>query len=1102
MAIVRSWHSPQPTDPTGPNPPDPPEVNLAPTAIIRSSTSFAENSTAGTQISTFAFTDPNPSDTTFDVAISGADASLFEWEDSSAVAVATLLRSSTGTASPGTVNYTITVTDSGGLSYQEAFAHTVTAAPAANLAPSAVGLTALTLAQGSTAGTSIAFINVTDPNSSDITFNYSLSGADSTLCSLSSTSGASGTVALRYAGGTLTVANPLDVTITVDDGALSLADDFEIEVDGTLAWNANDKHSDFTLSGSFSQTATRTGGTGVGNKIRSFNSFTSQKIYFEFTDSVIGGAAQRVGIAASTVSLTGDLGAATNTLGYQTSGTVRIDSDSNIVATIQARSASDVTACAIDFSAGKIWFKNLTDASNWNNSGTADPATGTEGISFTPGGLTWHIAYSTRTLSDAVLLNVGQAAFTGTEPTGFTAADGGGETPDPEDPPLEDAFYVSPTGSDLAAGGLATPVATLSKGFQLAAASGSTKVIYLRGNAGTHYVSSTISLTSSHNNIKLKAYPGERPRVSGGQLVTGFASIGSGKYSATLSGGHPGLGVTIGGITQWPARKGTYDPNEAQHTSAWYFCGAGGNGKTTFVYRGTDLSASDFVSGVTICEGAHSLRYSSSVAAVTAINTSTKVVTLSTAGTLNNQGIFRNLGDSATYRLFLNPTYLVNEGEFAYTGSALLVMPQNPSTFESDGVVVARLDNIITATGVSGFEAIGITFTDTKMAPNAVKGLGAISLRACTTAKIIGCRFFGVGQALDVSGGSGGSIAYNEAGYLGQGFVYFHDNNGSPTSWKVYRNSVHDTGLFGDKEKSGVFAQNAVSSINVAHNHFRFIARSAVQRQGSTGQTGWTIEYNRVWDTMLDTADGAALYSYSAGNRYDQQAIIRGNDIRRTKSLSTLKNGTWGPGYQFVTFIDYGIYTDGAASGHDISGNLIYDYGHAGCFDHGGNDNLWNNNFVIQTRGIPTGLGQLSAWRGLNNSASEGGTAVSASDYSRNISYAPVLTPFTRNHMDGPGTITRANNVVFRYVATGDTSSVVADPLFTDFSGGDFSLQASSPAFAEGIVDLECSKMGVDGWENGNHTTYPDIWTGTTAQTPNIPTGAFNPVSNVNLPTL
>jgi MYXO-CTERM domain-containing protein len=86
-------------------------------------------------------------------------------------------------------------------------------------------------------------------------------------------------------------------------------------------------------------------------------------------------------------------------------------------------------------------------------------------------------------------------------------------------PALAAEYYVSPTGSDSAAGSLAAPFATLSKANSTAAAG---DTIWVRG--GTYTITSQLVLsksgTSDSNRTKIWAYQGETPVLDASKYVT------------------------------------------------------------------------------------------------------------------------------------------------------------------------------------------------------------------------------------------------------------------------------------------------------------------------------------------------------------------------------------------------------------------------------------------------------------------------------------------------------------------------------------------------------------------------------------------------------
>lgn len=114
-------------------------------------------------------------------------------------------------------------------------------------------------------------------------------------------------------------------------------------------------------------------------------------------------------------------------------------------------------------------------------------------------------------------------------------------------PPAETGmatYYVSPSGSDSNNGSIGAPFLTLTKArdtvrTRISSSMTGDVTVFLRG--GVYQQTSTLALTSSDSgksgyNVLWKAYPGERPMVSGGVPVSGWTLHDSGKniWKATV----------------------------------------------------------------------------------------------------------------------------------------------------------------------------------------------------------------------------------------------------------------------------------------------------------------------------------------------------------------------------------------------------------------------------------------------------------------------------------------------------------------------------------------------------------------------------------------
>jgi hypothetical protein len=178
-------------------------------------------------------------------------------------------------------------------------------------------------------------------------------------------------------------------------------------------WNPSDKSANIGLTGG-NLTATSTG----AGAIRATNYISgTDKVFFSVT---YDGNQSAIGVGDSTASLSTQPGSdTTHSIAYRpqsASGDVYYNGSS--VATIGQATAGDVIYCCIDFANGKIWFAR--NAGNYNNSGTANPATNTGGITISVTGKLYPLWYAAAT-GTATTANFGASGFYRAAPSGFTS---------------------------------------------------------------------------------------------------------------------------------------------------------------------------------------------------------------------------------------------------------------------------------------------------------------------------------------------------------------------------------------------------------------------------------------------------------------------------------------------------------------------------------------------------------------------------------------------------------------------------------------------------------------------------------------------------------
>jgi hypothetical protein len=139
-------------------------------------------------------------------------------------------------------------------------------------------------------------------------------------------------------------------------------------------------------------TATMNSNSAVGGA-RSTSNKSSGKYYFEFTAVAPNGFADAVGIILSTGTFVDMQSNQLNTSEvYLDYNLGQIFSNSTPDGQIGLSSPGDVAGVAIDLDNRKAWFRR--NAGNWNNDGSANPATNTNGLTIASGSFAPAVVFS------------------------------------------------------------------------------------------------------------------------------------------------------------------------------------------------------------------------------------------------------------------------------------------------------------------------------------------------------------------------------------------------------------------------------------------------------------------------------------------------------------------------------------------------------------------------------------------------------------------------------------------------------------------------------------------------------------------------------------
>ncbi|WP_042695584.1 right-handed parallel beta-helix repeat-containing protein [Azospirillum sp. B506] len=605
----------------------------------------------------------------------------------------------------------------------------------------------------------------------------------------------------------------------------------------------------------------------------------------------------------------------------------------------------------------------------------------------------------------------------------------------------QQAFYVATNGNDSWSGRLAAPnadgtdgpFATLDRAQAAMRATG-IRDTYVRG--GTYAMARTVTLTAADNGVRIMAFPGETPVFSGGERVGGFTAIGGGLYAAATSA--TGLDLSVGGVRQKVAQTGDWTAGDAKSGWSVLEAAAGGASRTSLrIGAGDGAMAAVLAAGVqpgTMIQTFDTERLSDTIVGVASTDAASRTVTFT-------QGVKYALRSGGTYRLLNDDAFIRDAGEFAWQAETgrLVVKPQDPGALLSQGAVVARLGTLVALNGASGVTLQGLTFADTSWDGS------ALTLTDASGNSIAGNRFVNVGTGMTLTGSSANAIEANRMEHLGAGGIKVtYGSNGN----RISANSIDGIGEV-LKDVAGIQLYGASGTL-ISGNDIRNSTRYGISIKnwdGATVNTDTVVEYNRLYNTMTETADGGAIEMLGRSN-VDTRTTIRGNDIRTVGGLATDGSG-WLDRQK-----SFGIYLDDMANGVTVQDNFLQNTGWASVFIHGGDSNTVTNNFAtlsnprerfIRLEWVPSAgsIGLLS-----NNRVT--GNVISSTT---GVDYWEFWTP---------GSYTVTGNLLqgIRGLNGGDTLS---SGLFANPAAGDFRLGGGAAAalgLSLGIHDLDWGRMG------------------------------------------
>lgn len=425
---------------------------------------------------------------------------------------------------------------------------------------------------------------------------------------------------------------------------------------------------------------------------------------------------------------------------------------------------------------------------------------------------------------------------------------------------------------------------------------------------------------------------------------------------------------------------------------------------------------------------------------------------------------------------------LTDENEWYLDRNAgkLFYKPPQVLNVEETEIVAPRMTQLLRIQGKENYvEHLfleGLTFTDTDWTPNDLQryryGGGqksSIELSHTRHITIKDCTFTHLGgRTVGITDNSDNiQIISNNITHLGQAGIGINASSNN----LVVNNYISNCGLI-YKHVAGVGMGRNCRNNRVAHNHIEKMPRFGI----TTGGEKNIVEFNELFDTMRETSDGGAFYTFRGGRKAQRQTNdqIQFNFIRNVTGMKTTVGGKL-----LTPYHSYGIYLDGYASHTTVFGNLIQEAFLAAINLHGGRSNRVENNFLLncperqfqirpisngdplymednifrhnivvyQTPKSPLFYCPSSVWRK---------EILKECDFNlyweeRKTNLSQIKTPV--------GNFNEWRKMGF------DRNSLITDPLFMDQEQETYQLSSQSPAWELGIKSIPIGTIGIKGFD-------------------------------------
>jgi len=403
--------------------------------------------------------------------------------------------------------------------------------------------------------------------------------------------------------------------------------------------------------------------------------------------------------------------------------------------------------------------------------------------------------------------------------------------------------------------------------------------------------------------------------------------------------------------------------------------------------------------------------------------------------------------------------------------------------FRDRQIVAPVLDRIIhikgdvakaAATGHIHF--VGFTFKDTSYTPRIDSPYyppdAAIWIQNAHGCLIEDCRFTRLGgSAVNLVGDAQHTgFLGNTVQHVGQNGVFMVGEAGDnpfPKHNTVAGCTMRHIGLI-HKHVAGVYIGRRDPALAqepgnlIAHNLITDCPRYAIGIKMNQGNT--VVEYNEIRRTNLETNDTGGIEScvrnaQAPGNTYRYNFVADAIGLKTTPTGEILR-----------PYYTWGIYMDDHSSHATIYGNICVRNFRGGVHVHGGQKNVIENNILVDSQEQQVEFNNIGDAmvgnvfrRNIVYRTQPGGNMIRSNGWNDRV-LARCDGNLYWNTADETA-VSFLGRTVEQWREMGyDKGSRVADPLFVDPAGDDYTLRPDSPALEMGFEPIPVERIGLKGY--------------------------------------